>query len=392
MSFLKYSTPSQDSTFSAEYFAALTVADADQIIRVHALPHILPKKSVTKWLFDRTEPTDASEYVIGSSEVIPCVDDMYPITKLVEEAFYKEGARSICLEFGGNFFRYHLSKIRLIMNVNNQSYNLRAASGILRRVVASSLLPADLIAELKSNKCSEPLAGFYGTRTPLHSLSCLLDENWALEDVLNARAELSYFRHAATTLGQDPSFLFLTTHFINECRRLHDAPNQPYSSNLVDLRERIRAGFVQTIGFVSWTTDHYSALVKCSVEDFEHGDSLHHDISPDLIPILCWAFGGLRNYQSCQPKTGTIDLQSPVFGGGSCGIAAVNFVEVRGGLPVQRWRAWESAQFRDEYLRDLLLYHLLARKKATTYADWVVPCARVANDEVPGFTFHIATG
>jgi hypothetical protein len=52
-------------------------------------------------------------------------------------------------------------------------------------------------------------------------------------------------------------------------------------------------------------------------------------------------------------------------GPGSCGIASTNFIEFRVGLGTPRWMADQSAQFRDLYLQDLILYHLIARRKMT---------------------------
>jgi hypothetical protein len=126
-------------------------------------------------------------------------------------------------------------------------------SDLLDRVIKSSLLLPNLIDEFKRNKFTEPLAGFLLTDTPLYSQGCLLDERWAIEDVLNARAELTYFRRAATKeLGNDPSFLFLPTFFTNDCRKLMQEPNREYSQNVIWTRERIRSGRVKVLGFLGF--------------------------------------------------------------------------------------------------------------------------------------------
>ncbi|KAK7016636.1 hypothetical protein R3P38DRAFT_3202877 [Favolaschia claudopus] len=86
-----------------------------------------------------------------------------------------------------------------------------------------------------------------------------------------------------------------------------------------------------------------------------------------------------------------MDVLGTYSGGGSCGIAATNFVELRAGLPIPRWQAEQSSLFRDLILQDLLLYHLIARGKTTTYSDWVVPCTHILNGEVSLFT-DVAVG
>ncbi|KAJ7620039.1 hypothetical protein B0H17DRAFT_905135, partial [Mycena rosella] len=189
-----YVTPHPHTRFSAESFAAITVAEAHDIVQNNRLPAILPKDSVKKWVFDRAVPTAIPEILVTAGEAIPCVQDILPITQEMDEAF-KQGARCIVLELlAGNFVRYHLSKLTLIKNINNQAYPLSVISSLLDHVERYGLLRPHLIDELKGNRFSEPLAGFHVTETALYSLGCLLNERWALEDILNARAELNYFR------------------------------------------------------------------------------------------------------------------------------------------------------------------------------------------------------
>ncbi|KAJ6472956.1 hypothetical protein DFH09DRAFT_1110020 [Mycena vulgaris] len=117
---------------------------------------------------------------------------------------------------------------------------MRAASNLSQRVVTSSLLLPRFLKQFKNKKFTEPLSSFRITQAPLHILGYLFFERWAIEDILNARAELTYFRHAAKFLGEGPSFLFLPTSFINDCRQLFSWPNAQYILNVVKLPERIR--------------------------------------------------------------------------------------------------------------------------------------------------------
>jgi hypothetical protein len=111
MSFAAYSTPHPQTRFSREFFASITVAGAAELVRTNTLPQILPKNSVSKWLFDRTVPTAISEIIVAVDEAIPCLEDMLPITRNAEQAFFKEGARSVCIQIGQKIVRYHLSKV-----------------------------------------------------------------------------------------------------------------------------------------------------------------------------------------------------------------------------------------------------------------------------------------
>ncbi|KAJ7645697.1 hypothetical protein B0H17DRAFT_1148395 [Mycena rosella] len=315
MSFSAYSAPHPQTRFSAEFFQHITLADASHLVTNNFLPSILPKDTVKKWLFTPAIPTTISELIVASDEEIPCLDDMLPITQAVEKAYVAEGARSICLQIGEKIVRYHLSK------------------------------------DLKLNRFSEPLAGFLVTQTPIYSLGCLLDERWAMEDVLNARAELIYFRRAADNLGEEPSFVFLPTAFINDCCKLVAQPHRVYSPQLVRLRGRIRSGTVKMLGFLSWTSSHYAAVYKFTMADLENGLG---DFAPPA--------------EQAYIKPGLIARQSALAGGGSCGIAAMNFVETCVGLSTPRWLAAKSTEFRDPF------------------KDWVQLCTLVDNGEVSGFT------
>ncbi|KAJ7232119.1 hypothetical protein C8J57DRAFT_1533292 [Mycena rebaudengoi] len=218
MSFSEYITP--DPSASVQYFASLTVADARRIIQNQLLPKILPENSINRWLYDGTQATTASEIGLVVGEPIPCLQDLLPIM----QPNFGDTTSQNC--------------IWLIINVNNQAYNLQSAVSLLDRIVTSALLLPPLIAELKENKFMEPLAGFHITKAPLYTLGCLLNEHWAMEDVLNAREELAYFRCAAMFLGEEPSFLFIPTSFINDYRKLLESPITQYSPNIVAMRER----------------------------------------------------------------------------------------------------------------------------------------------------------
>ncbi|KAJ7614788.1 hypothetical protein FB45DRAFT_717201, partial [Roridomyces roridus] len=209
-SFAAYSSPSLESRFSAEFFSNLTFADADALVCNRQLPQILPKGGIEKWLFAVDVPTSPAEIQLSAHEAVPGLEDLLPITQNMDEA-YEQGARSLFVQLQGNLAQYHLSKVRLIINVNNHQYHLHSASILLQRVVSVPLLLPNLIKELQLSKISEPLAGFHVTQVPVYTLGCLLQERWASEDVLNARAELTYFRRAAEYPDTEPSFLFLPT-------------------------------------------------------------------------------------------------------------------------------------------------------------------------------------
>ncbi|KAJ7859984.1 hypothetical protein B0H14DRAFT_2350869 [Mycena olivaceomarginata] len=273
MSFASYSTAHPSTRFSVADLGALTISQAFSLVRGNSLPHILPKNSIKAWVFDKHVPDTVADITLVAGEGIPCAEDMYPIAESMESA-YNDGARSVVLELPNGLVQYHLSKIRLVINVNNQASNLAAAADILDRVESSGLLLPEFIEELKGIKFSEPLAGYHVTHIPLYSIGCLLHERWASEDVLNARAELTYFHRAVVKeLSEDPSFIFLPTSFMIDCHTLFNHQDRPYSQNSIWIRERVRSGRVNVIGFLVHIGDHYCALLKMQADQLEHGDS-----------------------------------------------------------------------------------------------------------------------
>ncbi|KAJ7027816.1 hypothetical protein C8F04DRAFT_1266601 [Mycena alexandri] len=292
MSLAAYATPHPQTRYSAEFFSALTMAQTPQII----LPKILQEGGLKGFVFTQIEPTAVDEIIVTAGDAIPCVKDLLDIIQQFEDA-YRRGARSVCIGVGSEFKKCHFSKIRLFMNINNNYLPLQWAARMVDRVVSHSLLLPAVIEDFKRCKFSEPLAGFHVTETPLYNLGCLLGEQWAMEDVINARAELIYFRQATKVLMADPSSLFLPTSFINDLRVLYHLPGRPASPDLIQLRARIRSGTVDTIGFVSWAAGHFSGVNLICLPQLEHGDSLHLPIGADIVPLLRWAFLGLPGFE-----------------------------------------------------------------------------------------------
>ncbi|KAK7012378.1 hypothetical protein R3P38DRAFT_2550300, partial [Favolaschia claudopus] len=201
LTFDSYSTPLPGESFSNEKIANVTFAEADIMVTQNQLPHILPNDSIISWVFDTRVPTESTAITLAAQESIPCREDLLPITQGWYQA-YAAGFRSVYIDLpnlGGPIW-YHFSKaclhtlslIRLIRDFNNHLPHLVSASKILQHIQASATLPSECIDDLRGNRVTEPLAGFHVTQTALHTLGCLLNEEWASEDILNAWSELMY--------------------------------------------------------------------------------------------------------------------------------------------------------------------------------------------------------
>ncbi|KAJ7110882.1 hypothetical protein C8R44DRAFT_883350 [Mycena epipterygia] len=82
ISYAQYTSPQPGSQFSAEYFAEMTVATADYIVKNDGLPTVLPKNSIVQWMFDENIPTNSVDINLAVGEFIPCLDDLLQITIL----------------------------------------------------------------------------------------------------------------------------------------------------------------------------------------------------------------------------------------------------------------------------------------------------------------------
>jgi hypothetical protein len=169
---------------------------------------------------------------------------------------------------------------------------------------------------------------------PLWRFATLLDERWMDEDVFNAIAELLYFKHQATIspLPHDPAIsvcLVLPTSFLSDARRHYQSQLQQYTTEILDLQQRLLLTTVQSISITSVFDNHYTAYVyhvRSTIID--HGDSLHQPPADDILDIISWVIIGLGHPPVETISSGTILKQGGFNGGdGSCGVAALNFIE-----------------------------------------------------------------
>jgi len=89
--YVLYSTPSPSLQFSASYFAQLTFKDAAII----QYPMIHTPKTISAWTFSNEVIPDTSNG-LDVNDSVPHIDDLSPILKGMEEAFYA-GSRSVAV-------------------------------------------------------------------------------------------------------------------------------------------------------------------------------------------------------------------------------------------------------------------------------------------------------
>jgi hypothetical protein len=247
--------------------------------------------------------------------------------------------------------------------VFNHQAAVDLALRLLEHLRLSAILPDYVLERFSGLQITSPIRGFYSTQFPLWKLGYFLGEEWLQDSVLDGLAEMQYFKTGATSAPLDapPTFLFLPTSFLSEARLLYSQNGtRGYSRELRALRERIQHTAVSHIGFLNYSTYHYSSYVLESSRILEYGDSLHGDPADDILPILRWLLSGLGVDLPTDVRRGIMDHQGVGGGDGSCAIAAHNFVACRMDSTIERWMARSSWKVRDSLLRELCLYHHVA--------------------------------
>ncbi|KAF7342690.1 hypothetical protein MSAN_02026900 [Mycena sanguinolenta] len=378
--FTAYSTPDPATQYSAAYFRELTFKQATLLV----FPTIYEPGSVSAWTFT-SELTSEAESRLLRGEGVPDITDVIPIIREMEHAF-SEGARSVAISFlveGKQINRrVHLSKIRLFHNVNNNKIAVESARALVSHLRSSPVLSPPVLESFLNLAVRCPIFGFCVADFPMFKLSCLLGEAWLHEDVLNALAELLYFTQAASSPLDFPSTLILPTNFLNDAKYLFDQSPRFFSRNLVALQNRLESTSVDIIFAFNCHSDHFSTYTTSGSPQLVYGDSMHLQPDANILAIFQWFLSG-----SGFPSPTSVqcaDVASQGSGSGSCGIAALNFVETELNADVGHWSTLTTPFFRHRALRDLITYHVTAATYCSdeNYDDWVT-LLRALQD--PGF-------
>ena len=121
--------------------------------------------------------------------------------------------------------------------------------------------------------------------------------------------------------------------------------------------------------------NHFSAFIyRQGSSVIEYGDSMHHPPPHHILPILQWVFSGVIQHEIKHIRSGVISKQGVGSGAGSCGLAALNFIQLAAETPkqLQPWTSPEARVFRDVALECLLNFHHLATQSEGTFMDWTM--------------------
>ncbi|KDQ56235.1 hypothetical protein JAAARDRAFT_96868, partial [Jaapia argillacea MUCL 33604] len=128
-----------------------------------------------------------------------------------------------------------------------------------------------------------------------------------------------------------------------------------YSPNIEGLRDRLRRTNVHTVALVLCDLNHFTAYYYSHTHGLEYGDSLGSPPNSTVVAVLQWILSGLDYPIPSMATKGWIATQGPRSG--SCGIAALNFIESKVDVTISKWNDSRSRAERDRALCDLVLYH-----------------------------------
>ncbi|KAJ6469919.1 hypothetical protein C8R45DRAFT_790489, partial [Mycena sanguinolenta] len=147
-----------------------------------------------------------------------------------------------------------------------------------------------------------------------------------------------------------------------------------FSHNLIALQNRLEGTSVEKIFAFNCHSNHFSAYKTSGSPELRYGDSMHLQPDANILAIFQWFLSGsgFPSPTSVQPS----DVAAQGSGSGSCGIAALNFVETDVDVDAGRWSTLTTPFFRNRALRDLITYHITAATHCgdENYRDWVTPC------------------
>ena len=117
---------------------------------------------------------------------------------------------------------------------------------------------------------------------------------------------------------------------------------------------------------------------------------MHNPPLADALQVFQWVFNDIPGFkpERIDSDARWIARQGNGNGGdGSCGIATFNFTERFLDPDTPSWSGTHAQQFRDHALRDLVLYHVLAKEIKGYIADWVSRCVPTTKHKIPNAEF-----
>lgn len=284
--------------------------------------------------------------------------------------------------------------MNLIKLVNNYDKPRRELSNLLHYLGSPRVAQLGfgaVVNEFRHCNFLDRLAGFAINHCPLYKLASLVGEQWVEQDILDALVELDYFRSYAKSTSNlrsltptAPAHLILPTDFLLDVIQIYRSSGLAGLGSFPAgklLRCRIATTLISSISICRIEDSHFSALTyQVGSGVFMYGDSMHGAKPVELGELISRVLSTSSFQVPFTIERGFIARQGGTNGGeGSCGLAALNFIQRFLDPSTQPWRGSQSRQFRTVALLDLIRYHCIARirirKGEGFHTHWTRPAS-----------------
>ncbi|KAF8577765.1 hypothetical protein K439DRAFT_1621866 [Ramaria rubella] len=339
--FANYSTPDPKTRFSEAFFESLTFNEVQALV----LPKILSRNSLHGWTWETAPPEGKFMSILEPTDYIPHIQDLQDILRNVEH-LYGDEMRGVSLTLytllGVKTIHAHFSLLHLFVSINNHLPHVEFARLLIHQLTETLLIPASSLLTFQKERIMARCAGFStAAAMQLWEFGTLPGKTWLHDEMINAQSEFVHFRCIARNALHQVEYFSLSTYFYEEVSILYNQTPQVYNMNLINIRARLHSGTPRPA-------------------------------NPKIINVLAWVFNGL---DIPIPKDiATADGPQQPTGSGSCAIVVHNYLEHFSDPAQSLWTPARSQVVRNEWLHDVVLYHLCAVGKGV-FSSWTRPFA-----------------
>jgi hypothetical protein len=246
----------------------------------------------------------------------------------------------------------------LFTELQNQAAHIQDTRDLIEHLKLSHPNGKSLIKILDDHRFLSSLSGFHDAVT-VWQLASLHGEEFLWDSVVNAGLEYLYALARLSFGTTSPPYVILSTFLLDEVLQTFRA-NHEYGERLDALRDRISQPTVLGVAFIVTAEAHYTpymynktdgSLITC--------DSAGKEPDEEMIGALSWLLKGLHLRLPSRIYSVTGPLQGP--DSGSCGIAALNYLECRMFPKAELWDGdGSSPRFRNRLIEIILRWHKLS--------------------------------
>lgn len=259
-------------------------------------------------------------------------------------------------DFNYHFVEYSWPKLQRYTELSKHNAVIHALSRLWHLIRDETGLPTLMLDHIRTWRPDTMLPAFRSYVT-VRDLSCLLDEQYAWDDVINALLEVQYYQLASRTGSRVSPWLLINTH-VSGVIFDRDIKSPLVDDQLLrELKYRLEDPAVHGIVFLHIESGHFRSYSYEKANGIiGRFDSL--GLSGPKKHINCIK-RFVRNVPGC-PEPDTVEDLTDVLqpsDSGSCGFIVLNFIARYTGLSNALWCHSQSRSIRAAYLAKLCLWN-----------------------------------